>query len=101
MPRGFLGIKVIFKWIRIRNVSTVAHLIQSSSDKRFTITYAVKNISEEEIRSANFSAVDYDVTMKKYNPDVLKPGWNAISDGEQIFYISNPALGLWIDKNRF
>ena len=36
----------------------------------------------------------------KYNPDKLKDGWNTV-DGEEIFYISNPGLGLWAYKGRF
>jgi hypothetical protein len=38
--------------------------------------------------------------MKKYNPANLKDGFNTI-DGEDIFYISNPALGLWSTKDKF
>ena len=40
-------------------------------------------------------------TIKKYNIDVLKPGWNTLEDEEEIFYIPNPALGLWINKQKF
>lgn len=84
-----------------QNMGTAAHLIHGSSDGRFSVTYAVKNISKEEIESVHFIAADYDEMIKKYNPDTLKPGWNTLSDGEEIYYIPNPALGLWIDKNRF
>jgi len=38
--------------------------------------------------------------MKKYDPTLLKDGFNVV-DGEKIFFISNPALGLWAWKNRF
>ena len=38
--------------------------------------------------------------IKKYNPEKLKDGFN-MADGEEIFYISNPALGLWAYKERF
>lgn len=38
--------------------------------------------------------------MKKYDPAVLRDGYNEI-DGEKIYYISNPALGLWADKKKF
>jgi nickel-dependent lactate racemase len=82
------------------NMGTAAHLIHGSSDGRFNISYAVKNISKEEIASVHFNPLDYDETIKKYNPETLKPGWNIV-DGEEVFYIPNPALGLWIDKTRF
>jgi hypothetical protein len=39
--------------------------------------------------------------MKKYNPEKLKDGFNRMPDGEEIFFISNPALGLWAYKGRF
>jgi len=36
----------------------------------------------------------------KYDPTKLADGWNVV-DGEEIFYISNPGLGLWAYKGRF
>ena len=38
--------------------------------------------------------------LKKYDPEKLKDGFNKLPDGEEIFYISNPALGLWTSKER-
>lgn len=84
-----------------KNMGAAAHLIHGSSDGRFKITYAVKNIAKEEVESVFFNAIDYDETIKKYDPSKLKYGWNTLDDGEEIFFIPNPALGLWIDKTRF
>ena len=84
-----------------KNMSAAAHLIHGSSDGRFQITYAVKNITKEEVKSVLFNAIDYDEIIKKYDPNKLKYGWNTLDDGEEIFFIPNPALGLWIDKTRF
>jgi hypothetical protein len=39
--------------------------------------------------------------LQKYNPEKLKDGVNIMPDGEEVFYISNPALGLWAYKGRF
>jgi hypothetical protein len=39
--------------------------------------------------------------MIKYNPANLKDGFNIMPDGEKIYYISNPALGLWAYRKRF
>jgi hypothetical protein len=39
--------------------------------------------------------------LKKYNPEKLQNGFNTMPDGEKIFFISNPGLGLWAYKNRF
>ncbi len=82
------------------NMGAAAHLIHGSSDGRFTITYAVKNITQEEISSVGFNAADYDELAKKYNPEKLKYGYNTV-DGEEVYYIPNPALGLWINREKF
>ena len=82
------------------NMSAAAHLIHGSSDDRFAITYAVKNITKEEIENVGYQSADYEEMIKKYNPDKLTLGYNNV-DGEEIYYVPNPALGLWIDKNKF
>ncbi len=82
------------------NMGAAAHLIHGSSDGRFDITYAVKNITAEEIENVGFRAASYDETVKRYDPSKLRYGYNTV-DGEEIFYIPNPALGLWIDRERF
>ena len=83
------------------NMGAAAHLIHGSSDGRFTITYAVKKITREEIASVGFQAADYEETVKRYNPAVLRPGRNTLPDGEEIYFIPNPALGLWINRENF
>jgi hypothetical protein len=37
----------------------------------------------------------------RYNPEILSDGFNTLPDGERVFYISNPALGLWAYRGRF
>lgn len=83
------------------NMSAAAHLIQASTDGRFSVTYAVKSISHEEVENVGFYAADYDRIVKKYDPQKMVYGWNTMPDGEEIYYIPNPALGLWIDKYKF
>ncbi|KUG26200.1 putative d-mannonate dehydrogenase [hydrocarbon metagenome] len=83
------------------NLSAAAHLIHGSSENRFKITYAPGRISQEEIESVNFNYADLKETIARYNPDILQDGYNKLSDGEEIFFISNPALGLWAYKNKF
>ena len=82
------------------NMGAAAHLIHGSSDGRFSVTYAVSRISRAEIESVGYLSEDYETIAKRYDPSVLKPGMNTV-DGEEIYYIPNPALGLWIDKERF
>lgn len=76
------------------NLSVAAHLIHGSSDGRFSITYCTEKLTREEIEGVAFKYMPYSETAKKYDPEKLKDGWNVI-DGEEIYYISNPALGLW------
>ncbi len=83
------------------NMSAAAHLIHGSSEKRFNITYAVSHLNKEEIEAVNYDYADYEEVTKKYNPKTLSYGWNILEDGEEVYFIPNPALGLWIDKNRF
>jgi len=82
------------------NLSAAAHLIHGSSEGRFSITYCPGNLTREEIESVNFRYHDLTDMMKTYNPEKLKDGFNKMADGEEIFYISNPALGLWTSKGR-
>ncbi|MGM9606549.1 MAG: lactate racemase domain-containing protein [Oscillospiraceae bacterium] len=83
------------------NMGAAAHLIHGSSDGRFTITYAVKNITKEEVEGVGFQAAGYDEMVKRYDPEKLHYGYNTLPDGEEIYYIPNPALGLWINREKF
>jgi nickel-dependent lactate racemase len=82
------------------NLSAAAHLIHSSSEGRFSITYCPGKLTQQEIESVNFRYHDLSEMMNKYNPGKLKDGFNETEDGEEIFFISNPALGLWTLKDR-
>ena len=83
------------------NMGAAAHLIHGSSDDRFKITYAVKNISKEEVEGVGFAAADYDEMARRYDPNTLQYGYNTLPDGEEIYFIPNPALGLWINREKF
>ena len=83
------------------NLGASAHLIHGSSEGRFTITYCPgPGMTREEIESVGFAYADLDETMARYNVASLKDGWNVVG-GEEIYYISNPALGLWAHPDRF
>jgi nickel-dependent lactate racemase len=83
------------------NLSAAAHLIHGSSDDRFSITYATEKLSEEDIRGVNFKYMPLEEALKKYDPEKLKDGYNTLDDGEEIFYIGNPAIGLWAGRKLF
>lgn len=50
------------------NMGAAAHLIHGSSDGRFTITYAVKEITQQEIADVGFQPADYDELAEKIRP---------------------------------
>lgn len=83
------------------NLSAAAHLIHGSTEGRFTVTYCPGHISREEIESVNYTYGDLEEMSSRYDPSVLKDGYNRMPDGEEIYYISNPALGLWSWKEKF
>lgn len=94
---GYVGRERVLELVRENadlreNLSVAAHLIHGSSDGRFKITYAAENMSPEEITSVNYSYMPYHKAYELYGN--LKDGMHNIN-GEQIYYISNPALGLW------
>lgn len=83
------------------NLSAAAHLIHGSSEGRFKITYAPGKLTQEEVEGAGFGYADLEETQKRYNPKKLVDGWNTMADGERIYYISAPAMGLWAHRDRF
>jgi len=83
------------------NLSAAAHLIHGSSEGRFDITYCPGKLSREEMESVNYRYADLEEMMARYRPENLRDGFNTLPDGEEIFYISNPALGLWSWKEKF
>jgi len=83
------------------NAGVAAHLIHGSSDGRFSITYAVKNITRKEIEGVGFKSASYDEMVKRYDPSKLSYGYNTMPDGEVVYFIPNPALGLWINREKF
>lgn len=83
------------------NLGAAAHLIHGSPENRFKITYCPGYISKEEIEGVNFNYAPLKEMIKVYDPEKLKDGYNKMPNGEEIFFISNPGLGLWAVKDRF
>ena len=79
----------------------LSQMIISDTENRFSITYAAKKISRKEIESVYCNYAEYDEVVKKYDPFQLKEGENILSDGEEIFFVSKPAQGLWVSFERF
>ena len=84
------------------NLGASAHLIHGSSEGRFSITYCPgPGMTREEIEGVGFKYCSFEEMAARYPIDSLKDGWNTMPDGEEIYYISNPALGLWAHPDRF
>jgi nickel-dependent lactate racemase len=103
---GYRGTPVTLEQVRrdpelAANLSAAAHLIHGSSEGRFTITYCPGHLSQVEIEGVGYRYGDLKKVQERYSPDRLRDGWNTLPDGEEVFYISNPALGLWGTAERF
>ncbi|HUQ90303.1 MAG TPA: lactate racemase domain-containing protein [Bryobacteraceae bacterium] len=102
---GYAGTPAVLEAVKLNpdlaaNLSAAAHLIHGSSEGRFSITYCPGYLTKAEVESVNFRYAPLEAMTRKYNPAQLKDGFNTV-DGEEIFYISNPALGLWAYRERF
>ncbi len=103
---GYMGTPATLEGVRKNrdleeNLSAAAHLIHGSSEGRFSITYCPGHLSKAEIEGVGFRYGDLGSMLGKYDPKILKDGYNALPGGERIFYISNPAVGLWAWKKKF
>ena len=81
------------------NLSAAAHLIHGSSEGRFTIRYCPGHLSRKEIESVGYAYGDLAEYTGVYDPARLRDGWNTVA-GEEIFFVSNPGLGLWAYEGR-
>ncbi len=102
---GYCGTPATLEYVKedaglASNLSAAAHLIHGSSEGRFRIRYCPGGLTRDEVEGVHFEYGDLGEYMRKYDPEKLKDGWNVV-DGEEIFYISNPGLGLWAYRGRF
>lgn len=106
---GYIGTPAILKAMKENqelkeNLSAVAHLIHGSSEGRFSITYCPGHLTKEEVEGVGFKYDDLNRVEQEYNVSSLKDGWNKVDVNgkeEEIYFISNPALGLWAVEKRF
>ncbi|MDR3324665.1 MAG: lactate racemase domain-containing protein [Spirochaetaceae bacterium] len=96
---GYVGRLRILELVKTQsdlraNLSVAAHLIHGSSDGKFSVTYCTELLSEEEVRGVGFDYMPYEKARALFKIEALTEGWNRLAD-EEIYYIGNPALGLW------
>ncbi len=102
---GYFGTPATLKAVEANpdlanDLSAAAHLIHGSSEGRFKITWCPGHLTKKEIESVGFEFGDLATMLKRYDPAKLTHGQNKV-DGEEIFFIANPGLGLWAHRNRF
>jgi len=103
---GYVGTPAVLDAVRTQadlqgSLTTAAHLMHGSSEGRFAITYCPGNLSRQEIEGVRYRYESLRTIIKRYDPAVMRDGFNKLPDGEEIYYISNPALGLWAHRGRF
>lgn len=80
-------------------LSAAAHLIHGSSEGRFKITWCPGHLSKDEVEGVGFAYGDLAAMLTRYNPEKLSHGYNRV-EGEDVFFIANPGLGLWAHRSR-
>jgi len=83
------------------SLSAAAHLIHGSSEGRFKVTWAAGGLSQPEICGVGYEWADVSQLLERYRPERLRDGTNVLADGEEIFFVSNPGLGLWALRDHF
>jgi nickel-dependent lactate racemase len=81
------------------DLGAAAHLIHGSSEGRFTIRWCPGSLTREEVENAGFEYGDLKAMLERYNPQKLRHGYNCV-DGEDVFFIPNPGLGLWAYRGK-
>jgi hypothetical protein len=81
------------------DLSAAAHLIHGSSEGRFTIRWCPAQLSKEEVEGVGFAFGDLRSMLARYSPGTLRHGYNRV-DGEEVFFVPNPGLGLWAYRGK-
>jgi nickel-dependent lactate racemase len=81
------------------DLSAAAHLIHGSSEGRFTIRWCPGHLSEKEVEGVGFEYGDLKTMLTRYDPHTLRHGYNRV-EGEDVFFIPNPGLGLWASRSK-
>lgn len=82
-------------------LSAAAHLIHGSTEGRFRVVWCAGGLSRAEIEGVGYAWADPAEAMRRWDPARLQLGINRREDGESVFFVPNPALGLWALRERF
>lgn len=83
------------------SLSAAAHLIHGSAEGRFRITYAAGGLSPADLAGVGYDSAALEPALRRYDPARLVPGHNRLPDGEEVFFVPNPAIGLWTTQERW
>ena len=97
---GYIGTERIMELVRrdrelSENLSAAAHLIHGSAEGRFSVIISSEKMGRREIEKVNYNYSPPGDFTGRFPPNKFKPGWNRTAEGEEIFYVPDPALGLW------
>lgn len=81
------------------DLSAAAHLIHGSSEGRFKIRWCPGGLTKEEIEGVGFEYGNLKTLLMRYDPQKLRQGFNRV-EGEEVFFIPNPGLGLWAYRGK-
>ncbi len=77
------------------NLGVAAHLIHGSSEGRFTVRYAVRDLTEDEIESVGYEHAFFDELSGDFDIEGWTDGFKTTASGEAVYYIADPAVALW------
>ena len=103
---GYLGTERILQKVRedeemANNLAVPAHLIHGSTEGRFRVTVAGDAIARDVVEGVNFGYMTLAQAQDRYGYRSLTQGRQSTPAGEDVYYITNPAAGLWAAKERF
>ena len=82
------------------NLSAAAHLIHGSSEERFEVIYCPGGLSRDEIEGVGYRWGSLPEMLSRYAPETMQDGDQTMADGERVYFIRHPALGLWASRRR-
>ncbi|MBP1557472.1 MAG: DUF2088 domain-containing protein [Oscillospiraceae bacterium] len=78
------------------NLSLAGHLIRSVPSPNTKITYCTNKLTKEEIEHANFCYMTVEEALALYPCEDWDIGWHTLENGEEVYFVRNAALGLWM-----
>jgi len=81
------------------DLGAAAHLIHGSSEGRFRIIWSPGKLHRSEVEAVGYEYCALERLLARYDPWKLKHGYNRV-DGEEVFFIANPGLGLWASREK-